>query len=281
MIEIIYRCDPQAGDIDPPPQTAEAARTRLVEGNREFAELLDPHQPGTPRMRVIPFDLQDIGYAEEPGCAPRQQPFALVLGCSDARVPTELIFNQACNSLFVVRVAGNVLGSECLGSIDYALQHFSESLKLIVVLGHSACGAVTAAVDAFLKPANYLSIASSHHLRAIVDRLLVSVRTVADAMERTWGADVASREDYRASLIAASVALNAALAAATLRQEFRELDDLQVQVAYGVYDLINRRVGLADGRHHGQTSGLLDPPRSAEDFESLAMRLAESSLAAE
>src|SRR5690606_29904321 len=120
-------------------------------------------------------------------------PFAVVLGCSDARVPTEMVFHQGCNDLFVVRVAGNVLGSECLGSIDYALHQMSESIKIVVVLGHSGCGAVTAAVDAFLQPANYLAVASSHPLRAIVDRLMLPVRGTAKAIEVEYGAEAAER----------------------------------------------------------------------------------------
>ena len=74
---------------------------------------------------------------------PKQAPFAVVIGCSDARVPTEMIFGQGFNDLFVIRVAGNVLGDVCLGSIDFAVEALSESVKLLVVLGHSGCGAVT------------------------------------------------------------------------------------------------------------------------------------------
>ena len=75
-----------------------------------------------------------------------------VLGCSDARVPIELIFKEGPNDLFVVRVAGNGLGSEVLGSLKYAVEHLGGSLRIIVVLGHSGCGAVSEAVDAFLEP---------------------------------------------------------------------------------------------------------------------------------
>ena len=75
-----------------------------------------------------------------------------MLGCSDARVPIELIFNEGPNDLFVVRVAGNGLGGEVFGSLSYAVEHLGGSLKLVVVLGHSGCGAVSAAVDAVLNP---------------------------------------------------------------------------------------------------------------------------------
>ena len=111
-------------------------------------------------QRVIPVDPRDLGLAPNAPGAPRQRPYAAVLGCSDARVPIELIFNEGPNDLFVVRVAGNGLGSEVLGSLKYAVDHLGGSLKLIVVLGHSGCGAVSAAVDAFLDPKTYLSFAA-------------------------------------------------------------------------------------------------------------------------
>ena len=91
------------------------------------------------------------------GEMPKQAPFAVVVGCSDARVPTEMIFGQGFNDLFVIRVAGNVLGDECLGSIDFALNALSDSVKVVVMLGHSGCGAVTGAVDAYLQPFKFWS----------------------------------------------------------------------------------------------------------------------------
>jgi len=195
----------------------------------------------------MPLDLEDLGVATRGESVLPQRPFAVVLGCSDARVPTEMVFHQGCNDLFVVRVAGNVLGSECLGSIDYALHHLGESIKLVVVLGHSGCGAVTAAVDAFLQPASYLGVASSHPLRAVVDRLLLPVRAAAQALEQAHGVDVTSREGYRRALIEATVSLNAALTAATLHQEFRGRLSPHIDVVFGVYNLVSRRVQLPMG----------------------------------
>ena len=96
------------------------------------------------------------------GEMPKQAPFAVVVGCSDARVPTEMIFGQGFNDLFVIRVAGNVLGDDCLGSIDFALNALSESVKVVVMLGHSGCGAVTGAVDAYLRPLKFWSKTDSH-----------------------------------------------------------------------------------------------------------------------
>jgi len=77
-----------------------------------------------------------------------QRPFAIVLGCSDSRVPIEIVFNQSLGDLFVIRVAGNILSDHVIGSAEYAIETFGS--PLVMVLGHSNCGAVTAAVDAVL-----------------------------------------------------------------------------------------------------------------------------------
>src|SRR5207342_3649559 len=130
-----------------------------------------------------PVDPRDLGLASGSGAMPKQRPFAAILGCSDARVPVELIFNEGPNDLFVVRVAGNGLGSEVLGSLKYAVENLGGCLKLIVVLGHSGCGAVSAAVDVFLDPTRYLALATSHSLRNILDRLLVVVQASAKRMQ--------------------------------------------------------------------------------------------------
>jgi carbonic anhydrase len=272
MIEIVYRFDPKTAAPPSSPATAAEARERLLAGNRDFSGLLDLPDGAASSRRVIPFELAALGAPDQPGKPPRQRPFAVVLGCSDARVPVELIFNEACNALFVVRVAGNVLGSECLGSIDYAVQHLGEGLKLLVVLGHSGCGAVTAAVDAFLRPTRYLSVAPSHPLRAIVDRLFVAVRGAALSLEAARGADVGRLPGYRAALVETAVALNAALTAKTLQQEFRDEVTGRMQVVYAVYHLVTREVSLplADG------AGLFAPPADEEEFRRLGLCLAGS-----
>lgn len=119
LFEIIYRHDPARPHTASLPRDAREAKRCLEGGNQDFAHAFDciPTRQGVLR-RIVPFDPRDLGVSRTAGAPPKQQPFAVVLGCSDARVPTELIFNQCCNELFVVRVAGNVLGSEVLGSID-------------------------------------------------------------------------------------------------------------------------------------------------------------------
>jgi carbonic anhydrase len=200
----------------------------------------------------------------------------MVLGCSDARVPTELVFSQACNDLFVVRVAGNVLGLECLGSIDYAMTLMPDSLKLLVVLGHSGCGAVTATVDTFLKPGDYLSMATSHALRSVIDHIFLAVRAAAGALESVWGSEVIRRPGYRQACIETTVVLNAALAAYTLQCEVSEHAATDCGVVYGVYDLVTHRVGLPGRRGPDDAVRLVAPPLDRAEFATFARDLAAS-----
>lgn len=274
MIDIIYRYDPATHESGASPATPAEARQRLCNGNREFIGLVELPTDNGHATRVIPFNLGDFGVCEVEGGTPRQQPFAVVLGCSDARAPTELIFHQACNSLFVVRVAGNVLGNECLGSIDYAVQHLGHKLKLIVVLGHSGCGAVTAAVDTFLDPARYLAVANSQALRSIIDGLLVAVCAAAAALKTVHGPDVLLMPGYRAGLVEISIALNAAMTAKTLQYEFRESETARFEVVYGVYHLVSREVDLPSGVLDDGQPNLYDPPADEDGFRQLGVQLA-------
>lgn len=271
MIDIIYRYDPTQYPPLASPATPADARKRLCDGNREFITLVNLPKGGERSTRIIPFDLTEFGVSRDDK-APIQRPFAVVLGCSDARVPIEFIFNQASNSLFVVRVAGNVLGNECLGSIDYAVQHLGSNLQLLVVLGHSGCGAVSAAVDTFLEPAKYLAVANSQALRSIVDGLLLAVRAAASSFEHVHGKDVGREPGYRAALLETAVSLNAAMTAKTLRHEFR--DSKNLQVVYGVYHLVSREVDLLSKQGYDGDPNLYEPPTNADEFRALGIELA-------
>ena len=188
IVELTYRYDGTEATARPRPADADAARARLDDGSRSIAALLESLTDGTGvAQRVIHVDPRDLGVEGGDRRAPPQRPFAAVLGCSDARVPIELVFNEGPNDLFVVRVAGNGLGAEVLGSLKYAVDHLGGSLKLIVVLGHSGCGAVTAAVDVYLKPGEYLALADKHGLRSILDRLLVVINAAAKRMAEVHG----------------------------------------------------------------------------------------------
>jgi carbonic anhydrase len=273
-IEVVFRFGSARSGRRRQPTSPKQAIDRLLRGNRQFAALLDPRGPRVPR--VIPLDPAAVGYGAERGTAPVQQPFAAVLGCSDARAPVEMIFQQRANDLFVVRVAGNGVGSSSLGSLRYAASHFADSLRLVAVLGHSQCGAVTAAVDAFLKPRTYLPLATNYPLRSIVDAILVAVRSASMVLEAAHGPRVSALPGYRAALVEISVALNACLAAFALKQE---LEGPNLHVVFGSYDLASRSVRLPlapQGRSTRPELGLFSPPDSDNELRALAIRLAGS-----
>jgi carbonic anhydrase len=134
---------------------AQEALERLREGNRRFAsgELAGDARPTHSRGAA----------------SASQSPFAIILGCSDSRVPCELIFGQGLGDLFVIRVAGNIVAPSQVGSVEFAAASFGT--KLVVVLGHSGCGAILATLDELRQPVED----QSPNLRSIVDRVRPSV----------------------------------------------------------------------------------------------------------
>ncbi|MFL6192614.1 MAG: carbonic anhydrase [Thermoanaerobaculia bacterium] len=98
-----------------------------------------------------------------------QEPFAIILGCSDSRVPAEIVFDQGLGDLFVIRVAGNIVAPSQVGSVEFAAERFGT--RLVVVLGHSQCGAITATLEELQRPTEN----QSRNLRSIVDRVRPSV----------------------------------------------------------------------------------------------------------
>jgi carbonic anhydrase len=113
------------------PVSADQALAKLKDGNRRYSQNKEQHPDETLARRI---ELQNA-----------QHPFAVILSCSDSRVPPELIFDQGLGDLFVIRVAGNIVADDGLGSIEYAVEHLHT--KLILVLAHEKCGAVSAAVE--------------------------------------------------------------------------------------------------------------------------------------
>jgi carbonic anhydrase len=274
MFELIYRFDSKTAASYQMPQTSEEACELLVQGNRDFAEMTETQSSGK-KARVIHFDPQAFGWGVGNGGAPTQAPFAAVLGCADARVPTEMVFSKGCNELFVVRVAGNVLGQECLGSLRYAVSHFPSTLKLVVVLGHAQCGAVTEAVKLYLEPLRYMDIGTDHSIRSIVDQIQVAVRIAAVSLEAIYGVEVMRKPVCREALLEAAVVLNAAWSAYCLRQEFRtQFPDLGI--VFGTYDLFSRQVRMPLARRGElaeEERGLFAPPEDVEGFRDLASRI--------
>jgi carbonic anhydrase len=129
---------------------------RLRDGNARFAS----------NVRGIESFLSQERRAELAG---GQAPHAIILGCSDSRVPAEIVFDQGLGDLFVIRVAGNIVAPSQVGSVEYAAERFGT--RLVVVLGHSQCGAILATLDELQRPAE----TQSRNLRAIVDRVRPSV----------------------------------------------------------------------------------------------------------
>jgi len=273
-MDLVYRFDPFQPVVSSPVHDADAALAALRAGNERFADIVSRMQArmlggaaGEPL--VIPMCPVSLGLPIAPGMAPRQTPFGLVLGCSDARVPTEAIFDQSFNDLFVVRIAGNVLGTECVGSIDYAVRNLGESLKVAVVLGHSGCGAVTAAVAGHEAPADYVDIAFSHALRSLVDRIQIAVRGASKALREIAGNDVRQNPGYRKALVEVAVYLNAAVTAYDLAREIHGLGRTDLRVVYGVCDLGDLRVrALPDATVARQAGRAMfaEAPERAEDF---------------
>ena len=103
-----------------------------------------------------------------------QEPFAIVLGCSDSRVPVEIVFDQGPGDLFVIRVAGNIVAPSLIGSVEFAAERFGT--RLVVVLGHSSCGAIQATLEELRRP----TINQSPNLRAIVERIRPAVSVSDD-----------------------------------------------------------------------------------------------------
>ena len=268
-VDIIYRYEASETSSRILPTDSDTALRRLNSGNSDFAALLDHVKSESGIQQIIPVDPRDLGLDSDVAGAPKQRPFAAVLGCSDARVPIELIFNEGPNDLFVIRVAGNGLGLDVLGSLKYAVDHLGGTLKLIVVLGHSGCGALTAAVDMFLNPGDYVAIAAKHSIRSILDRSLIVVQASANKLVSAFGAGVTHNPGYRQALIEASIVTNAALSAYSVQQEFITHDLPELQAVYGVYVLETREV-WAPRSGDIKGTGLASPPRDLAGFADLA-----------
>ena len=131
---------------------AHEALERLRQGNRRFAA----NRGGASGTRPIEV-------------AAGQEPFAIILGCSDSRVPAEIVFDQGLGDLFVIRVAGNIVAPSQVGSVEFAAERFGT--RLVVVLGHSSCGAILATLEELGRPGG----SQSPNLRAIVDRVRPSL----------------------------------------------------------------------------------------------------------
>lgn len=143
--------------------SARAAFEALREGNRRFVSELGSAGASHARRRELPAG---------------QEPLAIILGCSDARVPAEIVFDQGLGDLFVIRVAGNIVAPSQVGSVEFAAEAFHT--RLVVVLGHSNCGAVHATLQQLARPWQE----QSRNLRSIVDRIRPAVVGLLEGPQR-------------------------------------------------------------------------------------------------
>lgn len=206
---------------------ARDALARLREGNQRFVS-------GVRSLDAL------LSQTRRGIAATDQNPFAIVLGCSDARVPAEIIFDQGLGDLFVIRVAGNIVAPSQVGSVEFAAARFGTAL--VVVLGHTQCGAIVATIEDIRTPTR-----SSPNLRSIVDRIRPSVETVL-----ATGLEV---DDDR--LVRQAVRANVRASADHLRHGSALLEQLiqddRLDVVGAEYSLETGAVDFFDG-------ALSDPP---------------------
>ena len=163
--------------------SAREALARLREGNRRFVS-------GVRGLDAL------LSHTRRAALAVEQRPFAIVLGCSDSRVPAELIFDQGLGDLFVIRVAGNIVAPSQVGSVEFAAGRYGT--PLVVVLGHTQCGAIFATLEEIRSRTNH-----SPNVRSIVDRIRPSVQTLLET-ELACDEDRLVREAVRANVRASA-----------------------------------------------------------------------------
>jgi carbonic anhydrase len=204
-----------------PTMSALEALKRLREGNRRF----------TTNVRSLDALLSHTRRAE---LGP-QNPCAIVLGCSDSRAPAEIVFDQGLGDLFVIRVAGNIVAPSQVGSVEFAAERFGT--RLVVVMGHTACGAILATLEHIENPSG----TSSRNLRSIVDRVRPSV-------EPLMKTDLAR---HRTELLREATRANVRVAADHLRHGSQLLEQLILEegllVVGAEYNLDSGEVEFFDG----------------------------------
>jgi carbonic anhydrase len=141
--------------------TAQIALERLREGNRRFAS-------GVRSVESLISQMRRQEFVEA------QKPFAIILGCSDSRVPVEIVFDQGLGDLFVIRVAGNIVAPSQIGSVEFAAEQFGA--RLVVVLGHTNCGAINATLQELTRPTQN----RSPNLQSIVNRIRPAVEQLLE-----------------------------------------------------------------------------------------------------
>lgn len=200
----------------PPAIDAAQALQRLRDGNARFVA----------HVRSAETLARQLLRAE---LALGQQPFAVILGCSDSRVPAELVFDQGLGDLFVIRVAGNIVAPSGIGSVEFAVEQFGT--PLVVVLGHTLCGAVSATLSALLDGAS----PASKNLNSIVSR----IRPALEGWVKPGA--VESREQLRALAARANVR-------ASVHQLRHGSELLEARVLAGQLSIVGAEYDLETGQ---------------------------------
>ncbi|MGR8946499.1 MAG: carbonic anhydrase [Gammaproteobacteria bacterium] len=187
--------------------SAEQALVLLRDGNERFASSVKSQRDA------------DTSLERRVAIADVQEPFAIILGCSDSRVPAEIVFDRGLGDLFVIRVAGNIVAPSQIGSVEFAAQQFKTSL--VVVMGHTQCGAIGATIEQLLRPTEQ----RSRNLRSIVDRIRPAVEPLLEMLEQNDSvpADHATRTEQ---LFAQAIRANVLVAANQLRHGSEILEKL-------------------------------------------------------
>ena len=205
--------------------------------NVSAQEVLEQLKAGNERYRQNLASTKPLSIPP-PELVKEQKPSAIILGCSDARVPVELIFDQALGELFVIRVAGNIVAPSQIGSIEFAAEKFGT--RLVVVLGHSNCGAVSACVETLLNPDQYYS----PNLRSIVDRIRPSVYNLHEIVSAS------DSEMDMSEFVNRAVRANVRMSVSQLKHGSRILEDLvsnqELLIVGAEYDVATGRVNFFD-----------------------------------
>ncbi len=202
---------------DPSALSPQQALQRLIDGNLRFRQ-------GEAASLAGSWSGDQAAVA--------QRPFAIVLGCSDSRTPVEILFDEGFGSLFVVRVAGNIVAPSVVGSIEFAASQFGT--RLVVVMGHTRCGAISATLNALATGMG----PESRNIRSITDRIAPHI----EALARTGEAQAVARECMRANVKAS---------ADHLRHGSQIIEELvlagRVAVVSAEYELETGAVNFFDG----------------------------------
>ena len=202
-------------DTEPYPRDANEALARLKNGNQRFMEDKPRHNHEKASWRSLLVETQ--------------KPFATIVGCSDSRVPPELIFDEGFGELFTIRLAGNIIAEDVVGSLQYAVAHLHT--RLIVVLGHEGCGAVTATVEEMLNKTKELE-----HIESLIKSIKPGLKKLNLKLDRDALLRAAVEANVRWSM-------RQLLA---LPEAKRALLEKRVTLAGAVYELNTGRVRFLD-----------------------------------